>query len=79
MADNNVVFVIQRFISLHSKLFLECTPWQYVRTVSLELHTGRSLVIAGMREAAGGRQPAAAEPPLYSSRIYVNLFFRLFF
>ena len=36
----------------------ECTPWQYCRIHGLDLLT--SSIVTGMREGAGGRQPAAA-------------------
>ena len=62
-----VVFpVFPAFSSFHSKFFLSCAPWPYCRTNSLELHTGTRSSISGIRRATGGRQPAAATPPLHN-------------
>ena len=57
-----LVFGAFYFLSLS---FFSYTPWQYCRTNSLELHTCTPSDITIIRVAAGGRQPAAAKPPLH--------------
>ena len=44
-------------------IFSYCTPWQYYRIYGLDLPTSST---TGMREAADGRQSAAANPPCSS-------------
>ena len=71
MPDGNVFFsCVSSVFFLTQNCFLECTPWQSCRTNSLELHTRTPSDITGRRGAAGGRQPAAATPPLYI--VYIN-------
>ena len=53
-----------RSFSAHFDSIIEtssCTPWQYCRTYGLDFRT--SSTNTGVRGAAGGRQPAAANTP----------------
>ena len=51
------------FSSFKRDLFIVCTPWQYYRICGLDLPTSCHY---GHARSQGGRQLAAAKPPLYT-------------